>query len=148
MVVWAKAQAITLAFRPVCKRDRKQGALPVQRRQQEYQEPLEAVNLRTPKFVGFAGGLGALEKLQQPCGHVTDEDRLELRHAAADQRQDRTASNHGGEPGEEVIILAKHEARPDDRCLWERRSNDLLSLGLCPVRDRRRCRAGAEGRYV
>jgi hypothetical protein len=65
-----------------------------------------------------------------------------------DQRQGRTAPNHGGEPAEEVIILAKHEARPDDSCLWKYLSDGLFSLGLRPVRDRRRCRAGAEGRYV
>src|ERR1700737_2049960 len=65
-----------------------------------------------------------------------------------DQRQDRTAPDHGGEPAEEVIILAKHEARPDDWCLRENRSDGLFSLSLCQVRDRRRCQAGAEGRYV
>jgi hypothetical protein len=52
------------------------------------------------------------------------------------------------EPTEEVIIVAKHEARPDDRCLRGRRSDGLFSLSLCAVRDRQRCQAGAEGRNV
>ncbi len=33
---------------------------------------------------------------------------------------------------EEVIVLPKDEARPDDGCLWECRSNRLFSFGLCP----------------
>src|SRR5215469_17664693 len=41
------------------------------------------------------GRFGAPEDFQQPSGHVTDEDRLELCCAAADQRQDRTASQAG-----------------------------------------------------
>jgi hypothetical protein len=76
------------------KRDRKQRTLPVQRSQQEFQEHLEAVNLRSPKFVGFASGFRALEKLQQPCDHVIDEDRLELRRAAA--RRDGIIQNRTG----------------------------------------------------
>jgi len=47
-----------------------------------------------------------------------------------------------------MITLTKHEARPDDRRLGEYCSNGLFSLSLCPIRDRRRCQAGAEGRYV
>jgi hypothetical protein len=60
----------------------------------------------------------------------SDEDRLEPRHAPTDQRQDWTAPNHSSEPAKEVVILAKHKARPDDRCLRERRSNGLFSLSL------------------
>ena len=47
-----------------------------------------------------------------------------------------------------MIILAKHEARPDDCCLREYRYDSPLSLSLGLVRDRRRCRASANGRYV
>src|SRR5713101_2309883 len=43
-----------------------------------------------------------------------------------------TASNHGGEPAEEAIILAKHEARPDDLACGKYRSNRLFSP--CPHR--------------
>src|SRR5438105_11730043 len=105
---------------------------------QEFKEYLEAVNLSPPEFVGFPSCFGPLEKFRQPCSDVTDEDRLELGRAPADQRQDRTAPNHCCEPVEEVIILAKHEARPDDRRLREYRSNGPLSLSLCLVRDGRR----------
>jgi hypothetical protein len=54
----------------------------------------------------------------------------------------------GDEPAEEMIILAKHEARPEDRCMREYLSDGLFSLSLCAVGDRRRCQVGAEGRYV
>jgi hypothetical protein len=47
-----------------------------------------------------------LQKLKQPSRRVIDEDRLELCGAAADQWYDGTAPDHGGEPAEEVIILA------------------------------------------
>ena len=62
----------------------------------------------------------------------------------ANQWQNGAGSNHGGEPAEEVIILTKCEAWPDDRCLREYLSNGLFSFGLGPVRDRRRCQARTE----
>jgi hypothetical protein len=35
---------------------------------------------------------------------------LEPRRAAADQRPDEVAPDHGGEPAEEVILIVKYEA--------------------------------------
>jgi hypothetical protein len=64
------------------KRDWKQDALPVQRNQYEFQEHLEAVDLRSAKLVGLTSRTRALDEFQQPGGHVIHEHRLELSFAA------------------------------------------------------------------
>src|SRR5205085_3480524 len=103
-------------------------------------------DLRSTKLEGLTGGFGTPEKLQQPSSHITDENGLELGCAPAYQRQHGTALDHGGEPNEEVIILAVSKARPDDRPLRGRLSNCLFSLSLCSIRESWRCQARAEGR--
>jgi hypothetical protein len=87
---------------------------PYQHSQQEFQEHLEAENLSSRKSVGVASRFGALEKFEQPCGHVMDEDRLEPRQAPTDQRRDGTAPNHGDEAAEEVIIRGLDQPRSRD----------------------------------
>jgi hypothetical protein len=52
--------------------DRRQHALPVQHRYQEFQEKLEAVNLGTPKFVSFASRFGALDA----CSRASKTSRV------------------------------------------------------------------------
>jgi hypothetical protein len=56
--------------------------------------------------------------------------------------------NNDGEPAEEVIILTKGQAWPDNRCLREYLSNGRFFFSLRLVPDRRRCRAGAKSRYL
>src|SRR5215472_16093519 len=73
---------------------------------------------------------------------------MELRGPTADVGKRGTAPDHGTEPAEEVIILAVCEARSNDCRLPEDLANGVLSFSLCLVGNRRRCRAGPEGRYV
>jgi len=48
-------------------------------------------------------GLGGDGRAGDRLGGVGDIDRLELRLAAADQRQDRRPGRHGGEAVQELV---------------------------------------------
>src|SRR5262249_52223412 len=73
-----------------------------------------------------------LGKPQQSTGDITDIDRLELRLAAADQRQRWRETRQRREPVEETVLRSEDGARPRDGRSREGSADALFARSLGP----------------
>jgi len=98
----------------------------------ELQDFLEAEDAWAAEFIGLARSFGVGNHLGDGLGDIPHKHRLELRVAAADQRQDGAEHRHLGEEIEEAVPLTKDDRRPDDDGVREFFAHGGLAHGLGP----------------
>ena len=117
-------------------------------RADKLQQFFEGINLLASEFVGFATAGRGRQNGGEPRHHVFDIDGLKPGLSAADQRQRRQPSRQRGKAVEEVIVWAKDQAGPDDRCVGERGVHCRFAGRFGSVRQRRCRAAGSKRRHV
>ena len=105
----------------------------------------ERRHLRAAKLIDLAATQFAIDGSGDGFGHIADIDRLKLRMAAADRRQEGRDFRHGGEPVEEIILRAEHDGRAEDDRVADGFERRCLARRLRAAVLRRRIGIGADG---
>ncbi len=130
------------------RRHRHQGTAALHRGEDVFHQLLEGLDAGPAEFVDRAGLRPALRSQRYGIGDVADEDRLEPRVPAADQRQRGREARHGGEAVEEVVLRAEHDGRAQDDGVGIDLAHRRLGAGLGAAVDGVRLRVGADGRHL
>ena len=103
-------------------------------------------HLRAAEFVGSPAAPASSMRARRRQRDVADEDRLQFRRAAAEQRQRRQNARERGEAVEEIVLRPEHDRRAQHdrvgRSLAQRRRlrrGPCWRYRDCSTRRRRRC---------
>ena len=87
-------------------------------------------HFRAAEFVGAPGRARVADAASRRQRDVADEDRLQLRRAAAEQRQRRQGARERGEAVEEIVLRTEHDRRAQDDRVGERLAHGGLAAPL------------------
>ena len=89
-----------------------------------------------------------LQNFRHRFGDIAGINRLKLRAAAADERQDGKIPRQRGEEVKEIILRPEHDAGAQDRGFLKESAHCLLARRLAARIGRRRTGIGAERRHM
>ncbi len=130
------------------KRQRQKKPLAFGHLQNKTHDLFEARDFRAAELIDFAALRLAVERDPDRFRNIADIDGLQLRLAAADQRQSGQQPRHGGETVEELIFGTENDGGPQNDSAGQRLQHRGFAGGFGARIKRRRIGIGAERRHM